>query len=149
MGAAVTPGPTEEPAPQPTEDPTPVPTEEPTPVPTEEPSPPPTQRRAEPTEQPAEPRPLPSRAEMDNGMRIRAELHFVKAVRDKDVGRRYRDYELVIAGDVACDAMDVGKPIPGILMDVTKTLPGLENPEATAILARVASGFLCPEHAPD
>lgn len=91
---------------------------------------------------------LPARTEMDGATRIFAEAFFVQRMREEGIGQLYTDDELVAGGDAACDALDGGKPIRGILVDVAEILPRLESTDAVAILAGDASGILCPEHAP-
>lgn len=89
---------------------------------------------------------IPSRAEMDDAERMLAAAFFVEGVRSEDVGQLYTDEELLEAGNAACDALDGGKPMRGVFVDVAETLPRLESTEAVAILAGYAQGTLCAEH---
>jgi Protein of unknown function (DUF732) len=93
--------------------------------------------------------PLDSRAEMDESTRMLMEVAFVQVIREEGIGQLYTDDELIAGGDVSCDAWDGGKPLRGVLVDVAEELPRLEDTEAVAILAGVATRSLCPEHAAD
>lgn len=105
---------------------------------------------SEPDADPVEPEgDLPSRDEMEPWERTYAEAFYVNRIREQDIGQLHTDDELIAAGDAACDALDGGKPIRGVLVDVAEATPRLENVDATAVLAGAAAGILCPEHAPE
>ena len=89
---------------------------------------------------------LPSRAEMQEWERAIGEITFVRGVRAENIGELYTDDELIAGGNAACDALDGGKPLRGVLVQVAEALPRLESTDAVATLAGAATGAICPEH---
>ena len=119
----------------------------PTPTPTLEAAPSPTPTTSKPVSAPTSTE-IPSREQMDDYTRTFAEELFLERVRGENIGERYTNDELIAGGDSACDALDGGKPLRGVLIQVAEGLPNLESTDAVAALAGIATGTLCPEHSP-
>jgi len=103
---------------------------------------------AAPTATPSAVPTMPSRADMDPAMRTIAEAFYLDRLRSTYGITITDDTRLVGAGDAACDSMDRGDSNQAMFIVVAALLPDLESTDQAVSVAAVASGVLCPEHAP-
>ena len=82
---------------------------------------------------------------MDSKARVGAETQFLEFVNFESPGIGFSDEQLVKAGNIACDGMDLGETYTTIFSAVAAVLPDA-SVGSVPIVAVVASGTLCPEH---
>jgi len=82
---------------------------------------------------------------MDSKARVGAETQFLEFVNFESPGIGFSDEQLVKAGNIACDGMDLGDSSKSIFAAVGAVLPDA-SVGSVPIVAVVASGTLCPEH---
>ncbi|GAA2719259.1 DUF732 domain-containing protein [Cellulomonas aerilata] len=90
---------------------------------------------------------LPTRATMTAEQGMVAAGVFLEGVAEIPVLASVDQDSRIAAGYAACDAMDTGKDIKGLMYDVILEAPTAGDLMDIASLVGIASGSLCPEHA--